>query len=152
GDDDTRAAEMNLKALRLHEELKNRYPTRTDYAINYAGTSGNQGDLLQGQDNSAAVEWYSRAIDALAGVPAAAEGETCARSVRWNAHLGRAGACLKLNRPDDAAKDWRRMVELSEGRQHFNYVMYRPRALAYLGKHARATAEVETLAGLRLHP
>jgi hypothetical protein len=55
---------------------------------------------------------------------------------------------LKLKRPEEAAKDWQRMVELGEGERHLDYVLYRPRALAYLGKHARATSEVEALVSL----
>jgi serine/threonine protein kinase len=146
GEDPAQAEAINKNALKLHEDLLKRYPTRLECAVNFAGTAGNQGDYLQEQGKAGeALAWYSKTIDVLTPVLAAEPRHTYARLVLHNTHHSRAGAYLKLNQPEAAAKDWRRMVELGEGERHFNYVFFRPRALAYLGEHARATSEVEAL-------
>src|SRR5207249_2841655 len=125
----SRALEENEEAIRLHEQLMRGFPQRIEFAINFASSVGNQADLLHNQGKvPEALEWYSKSIDALSPL----KEDTAARLALYGAHLGRAGAYLKLKQPDEAAKDWRRAVELSEGGRHFNYLIYRPRALAYL--------------------
>src|SRR5262249_51656712 len=84
----------------------------------------------------------AKAIDTLTGVLAVEPNQADPRLALYDAHLGRAGALQKLDRPEDAKKDYRRMLELSEGGRHENYVHYRPRALGYLSEHARAAAEM----------
>jgi serine/threonine protein kinase len=146
GNDHVRAEEMNRTALKLHEELMRRYPERLECAVNFAGSCGNQALYLNEQGKvREALPWYGKTIDALTGVLAVERNHTYAHRALHNTHHGRAGALLKLKQPEEAAKDWQRMVELGEGERHGDYILYRPRALAYLGRHARATSEVETV-------
>jgi tetratricopeptide (TPR) repeat protein len=146
GDDLARAVEANRTALKYHEELMRRDPKRLEFAINYAGSCGNQAKYLNDQGKpKESLEWYEKTIDTLSGKPALEQRDAYARLVLFGAHLGRASAYLKLNLPREATKDWRCAVELSEGERHFNYVFYRPRALAYLGEHARAASEAEAI-------
>jgi hypothetical protein len=63
----------------------------------------------------------------------------------FDALMGRGYAFVRLKRPEEAARDWRRMIEISEGKAHISMRLYRPFALVFLGEHARATAESEVL-------
>ncbi len=146
GDDLDRASAANRKALKIHEELRQRDPKWPDFAVNCAGTYDNQANYLHDQKKyTEAVEWYGKTIDILARFPGIEQHDVSARAVLYDAHLARAATYLRLKRPDDATKDYRRSLELSEGEKHFNYVHTRPRALAYLGEHERAAKEIEAL-------
>jgi hypothetical protein len=50
-----------------------------------------------------------------------------------------------MGRDEEAAEDWKRLLELSAGQPDVNMRLYRPPQLAYLGEHAQAAAEMETL-------
>src|SRR5207248_2107291 len=71
--------------------------------------------------------------------------DMAARMGLFNDLMGRAYALGRLGRHDEAAKDWRRVLEVSEGQPHINMRLYRPFAHLRLGEHARAAAECETV-------
>jgi hypothetical protein len=54
-------------------------------------------------------------------------------------------ALSRLNRRDEAGKDWRRAIEISNDQTHINMRLFRVPTLARLGEHVQATAEAETL-------
>src|SRR5205814_2786114 len=109
--DPVRAEAENGAALKLHEELMKRDPTRLGFAVNYASSCGNQAKYLHDQDKwRESLDWYARTIDTISAVLAVEKRHTEARRVLHGAHLGRAGAYLSLKQPDEAAKDWRRTV------------------------------------------
>src|SRR5262249_48807167 len=60
-------------------------------------------------------------------------------------HFGRAIALKELGRPEEAAKDWKRVLELTAGQAAINMRLYRPAPLATLGEHVQAAKEMETL-------
>jgi len=136
----------NEKALKIHEELMQRFPKWLAFSYNYAAGCGNQAKcFLELEKWNEALLWYSKTIDALAPALAIEPRSTNARSALHGAHLGRARVNRALNLSEEAANDYRRSLELSEGERHSNYVNFRPRALAHLGEHVRAATEAEAI-------
>jgi len=145
-DDPTRALVENEKALKIHKELMQRFPKWLSFSYNYASGCGNQAKCFLEQEKwNEALHWYSKSIDALAPALAIEPRSTDARSSLHAAHLGRGLVNQNLNRHDEAVQDYRRTLELSEGERHSNYVNLRPRVLAHLGEHVRATTEAEAI-------
>ena len=145
-DDPTQALVENEKALKIHAELMQRFPKWLAFSYNYASGCGNQAKcFLELEKWDEALFWYSKSIDALAPALAIEPRSTDARSSLHSAHLGRGLVNQNLNLHDEAAKDYRRTLELSEGERHSNYVNFRPRVLAHLGEHVRATSEAEAI-------
>ena len=145
-DDPIRALAENEKALKIHEELMHRFPKWLTFTYNYATGCGNQAKYFLEQEKwNEALFWYSKSIDALAPALAIEPRSTHARFALHAAHLGRGRVNQALKLLDEAANDYRRTLELSEGERHSNYVNFRPRALANLGEHVRATTEAEAI-------
>src|SRR5262249_966232 len=64
-----KAEAVNQLALKLHEDLMKRYPKRLEFAVNFAGTCGNQAKYLHQQDKEQeALGWYGKTIDVLTAV------------------------------------------------------------------------------------
>ena len=50
-----------------------------------------------------------------------------------------------LKRPEEAAKDWKRLLDLSADQPNITMRLFRPSALAHRGEYVQAAAEMETL-------
>jgi eukaryotic-like serine/threonine-protein kinase len=134
------------EALTLHNDLARRYPKRLEYAVNFSSSTLNWARHLQESGRAEeSLDFFERCIrhleDALQIEP---RHEDAIRNLH-NAHFNRAIALDKLDRPAEAVKDWQRVVELGEGQRHENYRFFRPKALAYLGEHARAMAALDAV-------
>src|SRR5262249_20343280 len=68
-----------------------------------------------------------------------------ARQFLFDALRGRASVLVALARREEAARDWRQMLEISEGQPQVTLRLYRPFALVFLGEHDRAAAEIKAL-------
>jgi serine/threonine protein kinase len=134
------------EALAQHEALAKRFPRQIDYSLNFAGTAANWANSLRDRQKlDEALSWYERAIATAAAVHQREPKIAYARDTLHIAHYGRALAMLKLDRRADSVKDWAQVVKLSEGQKGDSYRIYRPRALAYVGDHARSMEEVDAL-------
>lgn len=145
-DDPNRAIAENEKALMIHDELMHRFPKWLAFTYNYATGCVNQAKCYLEQEKwDEALVWYSKSIEELAPALAIEPRSTDARRSLHDAHLGRGRVNQALKLHEEAAKDYRRTLELSEGERHSNYVNFRPRVLAHLGEHVRATTEAEAI-------
>jgi Flp pilus assembly protein TadD len=68
-----------------------------------------------------------------------------ARRYLAGTHSARAETLVRLGRRPEAIHDWQRIVTLGEGQNNSELRSLRAVALAHLGDHARATAEVKSL-------
>lgn len=134
------------QAIAIHGELARRYRGTLEFAFNVASTRMNLAKFLHEKENTAdSIPVYSQAIAELEAARKIEPREPEIRRSLHNAYFGRASALQKLGKPDEALPDWRRTVELSEGQKNDDYRIYRPRALASLGDHAKAFAAVEAI-------
>ena len=68
-----------------------------------------------------------------------------AREMLSSTYMNRAETFVRQGRRSEAVHDWKRMVDLGEGQKRAELRVNRAMALAQLGDHARATAEVEDM-------
>jgi tetratricopeptide (TPR) repeat protein len=130
----------------LHERAYQDFPRVTIYAMDLAGTYTNRGDVARAEKQvEEALAWYGRAADILERANALEPRNVTACYGLFNLLWSRAKALGDLGRKEDAARDWKRAVEVSEGQSHILMRLYRPPALARLGEHARAAAEADAL-------
>jgi hypothetical protein len=59
--------------------------------------------------------------------------------------MERAETLIRLDRIAEARKDWERRAELGDGQSHIDLRLGRAMALAQLGQHIPAVAEIETM-------
>jgi tetratricopeptide (TPR) repeat protein len=145
-----KAEEAYGNALQFREELVAKYPDVTAFATGLGGVCCNLGHVASGEERSEkAREWYDMSIRALAK-PAQDPKNTQARTFLGNAHAGRAGIFLKLNRPKDAVADLDRVLELRTGPGVYQVRFLRAVTLLKLKDHARVAADAAVLA--RPHP
>jgi serine/threonine protein kinase len=134
------------KSMALHEAILRDHPKVVAYRVDVGDSYGNMAmHVRQSRSPEESLPWADRAIDMVAPLLEENPVNAAARSCLFEAHFGRALALRKMGRDEEAAKDWRRMIELSEGQPHINKQLYRPSALALVGEHARAATEMETL-------
>jgi serine/threonine protein kinase len=134
------------QSLALHEAILRDHPRVVAFRVDVGASYGNLAmHVRQSRSPEESLPWSARAIDMLAPVVEESPRNGAARGSLFEAHHGRALALRKMGRDDEAARDWKRMIELSAGQPHINLRLYRPRALAHVGEHAQAAAEMETL-------
>jgi len=132
--------------LALNEELVRDPPKVVSYVVDLGAGYGNVAALIRHSDSpEESLEWSVRAIRTLEPVLEQDPRDVQARWSLFEAFVGRGLALHRLGRDEEAAKDWQRVVDLSAGQPHIRMRLARPAALARLGEHARAVAEVETL-------
>jgi tetratricopeptide (TPR) repeat protein len=125
-----------------------RHPEDVGGALTLAAAEVNWGLLLRGKGQPQAA--LARCTEAVELAEAALRREPShfmARGMTLNAHGARAQTSEALRRWADAAKDWDRVIELTDdgGRRWVRRVL-RAMNLAAAGEHARATAEADDLA------
>jgi tetratricopeptide (TPR) repeat protein len=140
------AEEVHRKALELRERLTRDHPGDFRFTLNLATSFGELGNLKRDTDQPAeALDWYARNIRTLEALLQTEPRSTAAREFLTNTYDHRAALFLRGGQLADAARDWRRIVELSEGQSHLMVRVQRAAALARLGEHARAVAEIEQM-------
>ncbi|MEQ1903021.1 MAG: serine/threonine-protein kinase [Pirellulaceae bacterium] len=144
--DPAQAATENVKVVKLFEDLMQRYPQRPEFVGSYSGSCSNQGKyLLDQQQWAESVVWNSKAIVAADQFLKVEPRHTETRRYLHSSLIGRAGAYRRLNQMELAIKDYRRSLEISEGEPNSSYARFRPRALAFVGEHAKAAVEAESI-------
>jgi tetratricopeptide (TPR) repeat protein len=133
------------QCLALHETIVRDHPKVVAFQVDLGASYGNMAVQARRSSPEESLKWSTRAIDTVGPVLEQDPGNGPARMTLFDAHMGRAITLLKLKRQADAAKDWKRTLELSAGQPHITLRLYRPSPLAHLGEHAQATAEMETL-------
>ena len=91
------------------------------------------------------LPWSARAIEIAGPVLEKDPQNGPARGCLFDAYFGRATAMQDLKRREEAAKDWKRLLDLSANQPNITMRLFRPSALAHLGEHVQAAAEMETL-------
>jgi tetratricopeptide (TPR) repeat protein len=139
-----RAEDAYNKGLALREQLARDFPAVPAYRVDVGATCLNLGNL-QGDSGQteAALDWYSKGIEAFRAALAADPNDMTARLYLWNAHRGRANALTRLARHGEAAQDWGRALELAAGPARPFLRLQKALALAHAGDHAQADAEAD---------
>jgi tetratricopeptide (TPR) repeat protein len=135
------------KARAILEKLVHDNPTLTDFAADLGRTYWNMGQLLRdnGQPEEALV-WYGKSIGTLREVLARAGKDLWAEQFLRSAYWGRATALTKLDRDEEADKDWQQAFKLDTSPAGERTRVERAYGLADAGRYGRATKEAEALA------
>jgi serine/threonine protein kinase len=134
------------QSLALHEAIFRDHPKVVAYRVDVGSAYGNMAmHVRQSRSPEESLPWAARAIDLVAHVLEENPDNRAARGCLHNAHFGRAIALRKLGRDEEAAEDWKRVLELSAGQADITMRLYRPSPLAHVGEHVQAAAEMETL-------
>jgi tetratricopeptide (TPR) repeat protein len=142
----TKAEAAYQQSLALHEAILRDHPKVVAYRVDVGTCYGSMAmHVRRSRSPEESLPWAARAIDVVAPVLEEDPLNYHARGCLFDAHFGRAIALRELERPEEAAKDWKRAIELSAGQGAINMRLYRPPPLAYLGEHAQAATEMETL-------
>jgi tetratricopeptide (TPR) repeat protein len=134
------------QSLDLNKAVFDAHPNVLAYRLELAGSYvGMATHIRRTGSVEESLTWTAQAIEIVEPVLKQHPRNVQARFYLFNMLMGRGYAFTRLERREDAAKDWRRMIEISEGQADILMRLYRPFALVFLGDHARATAEIETL-------
>lgn len=134
------------QSLALNEAILRDHPKVVLFMVEVGGSYSNMASHVRNSRSpEESLEWSARAIRILEPALKQDPRDLYARLYLFDAHLGRGLALVRLGRHEEAAKDWRESIVLSAGQSHINMRLYRPPALARVGDHAQAAAEVETL-------
>jgi eukaryotic-like serine/threonine-protein kinase len=147
GDDEgAKAEDAYRQSLALHEALLRDHPHVVSFMLDVAGSCENlAAHIRKSRSPEESLAWSARAIHTTETVLAQDPRDADACFGLFNASLGRARALFDLGRREEANRDWRRAIELSEGKPLINMRLYRPNPLARLGEHLQAAKEMETL-------
>jgi eukaryotic-like serine/threonine-protein kinase len=140
-----KAEAAHKQSLAHKEALLRDYPKVVAFMRDVAGSYANIAMEVKRRSPEEALDWSARAVRIQESAVEKDHRDVDARMGLFNTLMGRAYAFRQLERHEDAAKDWRRAIEVSEGQPHVSMRVYRPLVLVFLGEHARATAEVEAL-------
>jgi serine/threonine protein kinase len=133
------------QALDHKEAILRDHPKVVAFVVDLANSYTNMATHVRRRSPEEALDWGARAIRILEPVLEKDPRYVHARMCLFDTLMGRAYALRRLGRDEDMAKEWRRVVEVSEGQSHINMRLYRPIALVSAGEYARGTAEIETL-------
>jgi len=134
------------QSLALNEAILRDHPKVVTFIVEVGGSYSNMAThVRRSRSPEDSLEWSARAIRTLEPVLDQDPRDVYARVTLFDAFVGRGLALLQLARREEAAKDWRRMIELSADQPHINMRLYRPSPLARLGEHVQATTEIEAL-------
>jgi tetratricopeptide (TPR) repeat protein/tRNA A-37 threonylcarbamoyl transferase component Bud32 len=141
------AAAEYRQALEIVERLVHEQPDVTEYAVMLGGYHTNLAILLQKTGKvEAAVATHAQAIRTLEGVLQKEPQHAPAKIWLCSAHRDRALALRELDRYAEAIHDWDLALALDNGRRGDMIRALRAEAMACMGDHARAMAEVQTIA------
>jgi tetratricopeptide (TPR) repeat protein len=143
-----------LKKMGRHSEAEGQYrrsifvsarlvasfPDSPGFAIALAGTYGNLGHYIRERGRPQdALEWFDKGIDLLAGIRKKSPDDAGSRKYLSNDYARRAYALGDLGRHAEAARDWRRALELSDPPTAAKYRLGEAVSLACGdGQHERA--------------
>lgn len=134
------------QSLDLNKAIFDDHPKVVAFRVDLAGSYGNMASHVRRvRSAEESLEWTARALSTLEPALKQDPGYLPARTLLFDTLMGRGYALVNLDRHEDAAKEWRRAVEISEGQPHISMRLYRPFVLVHLAEHARAAAEVEAL-------
>jgi tetratricopeptide (TPR) repeat protein len=134
------------QSLALHESVHSDHPKVVEFTVDLAGSYGNLATHLRRTGAAEeSLEWTAKAIRMAEPVLKQDPRYAPARMLLFDSLMGRGYAYVRLNRRDEAVKDWRRMLEISQAQLDIRMRLYRPFACVFLGEHAQATAEIEAL-------
>ncbi|MBP3953758.1 serine/threonine protein kinase [Gemmata sp. G18] len=141
-----KADPLYRQSLDAHEALARDYPSVVGFAYEAAGSYGNMATHVRKTRSAGeSLEWSDKAIRTAESVLERNSTSAPARLTLFNALFERALAYDKLERAEDATKDRKRMLGVSEGQSHITMRLFRPSPLARLGEHAKAAAEINAL-------
>ena len=142
------------KALIITDGLSREQPESVEFAFSGLRTRNSLANLLRAIGRTdESIRLYDHSIAWLAPALARQPNDDSFRKALFVAGLGRGLSLMKLDRRAEANDEWRRVVELSEGRPDAVMQQYRAMPLAYLGEHARAAAGMEAvIAGQKPEP
>jgi serine/threonine protein kinase len=140
-----KAEEAYRKSLAHKESISRDYPQVVLFQVELAGAYGNLATHIRMRSPEEALEWGSRAAIILERVLQKDNRYVEARMALFDTLMGRAYAFRRLDRLEEARKEWMRAIEISEKESHINMRLYRPIILNFLGDHDRATSECETM-------
>jgi eukaryotic-like serine/threonine-protein kinase len=145
-DEEAKAEDAYRQSLALHEALLRDHPHVVSFMLDVASSCENlAAHIRKSRSPEESLAWSARAIHTEETVLAQDPRDAAARFGLFNASLGQARALFDLGRREEADRDWRRAIELSEGQPLINMRLYRPNPLARLGEHLQAAKEMETL-------
>src|SRR5437899_9408820 len=102
------------QSLALHEAILRDHPKVVAFRMDVGICYGNMAmHVRRSRSPEESLPWTARAIDIVAPVLEKEPLNRRARGCLFDAHFGRAIALRELGRPDEAAKDWKRALELS---------------------------------------
>ena len=135
-----------MKALVLREKLAADFPAVPAYLVELGGSFCNFGILMRdGGKPSDSLEWFAKAIGALAPIHEREPRDVMARKFLRNCHAGRAMAHDRLQHFAEAISDWDKAIELSPKEEQPGYRAERATARLQAGQVAEAVAEVAEL-------
>jgi serine/threonine protein kinase len=134
------------QSIALHEAILHAHPRVVAFRVDVGACYGNMAmHVRRSRSPEESLPWAARAIDVVAPVLEKDPLNRAARGSLFNAHFGPAIALRHLERHEEAAQDWKRVVELTAGQRDINMRLYRPSPLTHLGEHVQAATEMETL-------
>ena len=140
------AAAAYKQSVALHETILRDHPKVVDFQVDVGASYGNMAHhVRQSRSPEESLPWTARAIDMLAPVLEKDPLNRRARSGLFDVHLARTMALRRMGRDEEAAKDWKRALELSAGQSDVTMRLWRPSCLAHLGEHVQAATEMEAL-------
>lgn len=136
-----KAEEPYMRSLEIHKAIVEDHPKIIAFRLDLGGAYGNMAShVRRTRSAEESLEWTAKAISTVEPVLTQNRDYTQARLFVFDGLMGRAYAFVRLDRRDDAVKDWREMLEVSEGQPDIRMRAYRPFALVFLGEHAKAAA------------
>jgi tetratricopeptide (TPR) repeat protein len=133
------------QSLTHKEALLRNYPNVVAFMREVASSYGNIATVVRKRSPKESLDWAGRSIRILESALQEDARDVDVRMGLFDTLMGRAYAFRRLTQLEDAAKDWRRALDVSEGQPHINMRLYRPLILVFLAEHARAAAEIEVL-------
>jgi serine/threonine protein kinase/tetratricopeptide (TPR) repeat protein len=140
------AEEQLRKALAIQEKLAAEFPTVPEYQAELGAGYLYFGTLFStGGRPSESLEWFDRAIRTLTAVYEQDRRFGLVRQDLRYTHMRRAEAYDRLQKYDEAVKDWSRAIELSSNEEQPTPRIKRATSWVNGGQIARAIAEVAEL-------
>jgi tetratricopeptide (TPR) repeat protein len=141
------AAERDyVAALKVWGELTADHPGVPMYAVGLAACHTKVGDVARDRQKLvAALDAYGKAIATLENLLTRVPKLAAARDVLDSAYRGRAKALVALARPNEALKDWDRLVDLASSADRPSVRLERAGVLVQAGQPAAAVAEADAL-------
>jgi tetratricopeptide (TPR) repeat protein len=132
--------------MAITDGLSLEQPTSVEFAFSSLRTRNSLANLLRAVGRTdESIPLYDHGIAWLEPALLKQPNDDAFRKALFVARLGRGLSLMKVDRRAEAAEEWRRVVNLSEGRPDALMRQYRAMPLAYLGEHARAAAGMEAV-------